>query len=182
MDAIVPAGLMCATSPADQVVRATVPAPRLQGRQAHEETAMKQAASDPTLDMLGKIDIFSGLDTKQLKLIRQAGQEHHFSTGTEIVSIGGKDRRMYVVLEGHVEVFRGGSIVAHLGPGAYFGEISVIDSGDRTASVTATTDVGAFSINPLAFKALVREQPAMAWNLIQGLCSRVRAMSTSPTS
>ena len=140
----------------------------------------KQA--DPAVKMLGSIDIFCGLDESHLAMIRQAARDHTFMAGQPVVEEGGADKRMYVILSGTADVLIGGENIAHLGPGDYFGEIAVFDGGDRTASVVATTDVTAMSVNSINLRSLIRENPQMGLNLIEGLCTRVRKLGSSPTN
>ena len=138
--------------------------------------------SDPAVEMLGSIDIFCGLDESHLAMIRQAARDHTFMAGQPVVEEGGADKRMYVILAGTAEVLIAGATIAHLGPGDYFGEIAVFDGGDRTASVVAATDVTAISVNSINLRSLIKENPQMGLNLIEGLCSRVRALGSSPTN
>ena len=140
----------------------------------------KQA--DPAVKMLGSIDIFCGLDESHLAMIRQAARDHNFMAGQPVVEEGGADKRMYVILSGTADVLIGGENIAHLGPGDYFGEIAVFDGGDRTASVVAAADVTAISVNSINLRSLIKENPQMGLNLIEGLCSRVRALGSSPTN
>ena len=137
---------------------------------------------DPAVEMLSSIDIFCGLDESHLAMIRQAARDHTFVAGQTVVEEGGADKRMYVILAGNADVVIAGETVAHLGPGDYFGEIAVFDGGDRTASVAATTDVTAISVNSINLRSLIKENPQMGLNLIEGLCSRVRALGNSPTN
>jgi CRP-like cAMP-binding protein len=143
---------------------------------------MAKPIADPVVDMLGSIDIFRGLERKHLALIRQAARDHRFKPGETIVAEGGTDKRLYVLLSGHAEVSAGSSVIALLGPGRYVGEIAVFDGGDRTATVTASTDVTAISVNSVNLRALLKEHPAMSLKLIEGLCARVRAQGASPTN
>ena len=142
---------------------------------------MSKKQEDQALDVLGAVDIFSGLDRTHLEMIRQASRQHTFQTGEAIVDEGGADKRLYVLLSGYAEVTISGASVAMLGPGRYVGEIAVFDGGDRTASVIATSPVEAISVNSVNLKALLKENPTMAIKLIEALCGRVRALGSSPT-
>ena len=140
----------------------------------------KQA--DPAVKMLSSIDIFCGLDESHLAMIRQAARDHTFTAGQTVVEEGGADKRMYVILAGNADVLIAGATVANLGPGDYFGEIAVFDGGDRTASVVAATDVTGISVNSINLRSLIKENPQMGLNLIEGLCNRVRKLGSSPTN
>ncbi|MGD9705592.1 MAG: cyclic nucleotide-binding domain-containing protein [Acidimicrobiia bacterium] len=142
---------------------------------------MTKQQSDPALEMLGSIDIFRGLDESHLAMIRQAARDHSYRAGDTIVEKGAADKRLYIILSGSADVVSDGTTVATLGPGRYLGEIAVFDGGDRTATVLATTDVTAISVNSVNLRALLKENPQMSLKLIEGLCSRVRALGNSHT-
>ena len=64
-----------------------------------------------------------------------------------------------------------------MGPGSYFGEISVIDGAGRSATITAGDEgLKTFTISPLNFMQLVDRHPALARSLLKELCARVRSL------
>ncbi len=82
---------------------------------------------------------------------------------------------MHVILAGSVQVRVHGAEVATLGAGAYFGELSLIDGGRRTADVVAGPDaVTTFALPKWAFDALLTKHPEVAVPLLKVLCARLR--------
>ena len=61
-----------------------------------------------------------------------------------------------------------------LGAGEYFGEISLIDGGPRSATVRTTSEVDALSLPSWAFRPLLDEEPELARSLLLVLCGRLR--------
>ncbi len=66
-----------------------------------------------------------------------------------------------------------------LGPGDYFGEISLIDRGPRMATVVADEPVTTLTLSSWSFMPLIERHPAIAKKLLLGLCNRLRALDSS---
>jgi CRP-like cAMP-binding protein len=60
-----------------------------------------------------------------------------------------------------------------LNAGDYFGEIALLQGSERTATVTAATDLRCYLLTPLDFRTLVEGNPAIAWNLLQSMVERL---------
>jgi CRP/FNR family cyclic AMP-dependent transcriptional regulator len=67
----------------------------------------------------------------------------------------------------------GGRVVTMLGPGDYFGEMALLHGGQRTATVTADTELRCLTITSWGFKSFVQDYPKVAWSLLQTLAQRV---------
>jgi len=102
----------------------------------------------------------------------------HFDRGKTIVQQGQTGLRMYAVLDGHVAVTIGGSIVERLGPGGVFGELALIEQEPRMASATAVTDCSLLPINRTAFLLLVKTSPDFAASLLGSLAERLRVLTS----
>jgi CRP-like cAMP-binding protein len=85
-------------------------------------------------------------------------------------------RECFVLVEGKVKVERNGRKVASLGPGAYFGEMSLLDKGPRTATVTAESPSTVLVLGPREFSALLDEVPQLSHKLLTALAQRVREL------
>lgn len=81
---------------------------------------------------------------------------------------------MFVVLEGSAKVVRGGRIISRRGPGEYFGEISLIDSRPRAASVISETPIRCLVLEQDSLRTLLMTEPQAAWALLQSLATRLR--------
>jgi CRP-like cAMP-binding protein len=62
-----------------------------------------------------------------------------------------------------------------LGPGDYFGDVAMIDQGERTASIEAQSDLTCYSLTFWDFRPLVESDARIAWPLLQAMAKRLRA-------
>jgi CRP-like cAMP-binding protein len=73
-------------------------------------------------------------------------------------------------------VTRGGQTIAQLGPGDCVGELSLLDHGPRTASVTAATPLTVLVLGPREFSGLLDEVPTLTHKVLAALAARVREL------
>jgi CRP-like cAMP-binding protein len=102
----------------------------------------------------------------------------YFDRKKPIVAEGQVGMRMYVVIEGTVAVSIAGSTVERLGPGGVFGELALIESAPRMASVAAETDCSLLPISRKAFQMLVKTSPEFAGSLLGSLAERLRLLTS----
>jgi CRP/FNR family transcriptional regulator, cyclic AMP receptor protein len=126
-------------------------------------------------DHLGEIPLFAGCSPKDLQRLARAADELSLPAGTVLTTQGDVGREAFVLLEGTAEVVRDGGAVAELGPGDHVGELSLLDGGPRTATVTATTDVDLLVLSVPAFNGVLDEIPTLAHKLAVSLARRLRA-------
>lgn len=91
----------------------------------------------PVIEMLEKASLWSGLDRKDLKFIVKLSKERMYENGEVIVQKGEGGVGFYLILDGSVEIRSSGTTLLKLGPGQFFGEMSVIDNQPRSADVVA---------------------------------------------
>ena len=90
------------------------------------------------VDTLAKVPLLSGLDRHQLEKLADDFTERTFPAGTVVVREGDEQGiGFFVVAEGDGTVSVGGSEIAKIGPGSYFGEVALVSDRRRTATVTA---------------------------------------------
>jgi CRP/FNR family transcriptional regulator, cyclic AMP receptor protein len=130
-------------------------------------------AGAPTDYLLG-VPLFAGLSDRDLQLVAQAGDEIEARPGQELVTEGRVGREFFLILDGEATVRRGGEVLARLGPGQYFGELSLLHRGPRSASVTADTDMTLFVLAQREFAGLVDSVQGLAAKLLTGLAQRLR--------
>lgn len=134
------------------------------------------AAKKAYLDHLAKVPLFSSMTTRDLQRIAKATDEVKLPAGTTIIDQGQMGREAFVIVDGTATVRRNGKKVTTLGPGAIVGELSLLDRGPRTATVTCDTDCTLLVIESRAFAATIDDVPALAHKLLAALASRIREL------
>ena len=133
--------------------------------------------------MLSKIDLLAGVPVPVIEDLIEAGSIFTIRPGGTVVEQGSTSAGLQVILEGTANVEVGGASRPPMGPGSYFGEISVIDGAGRSATITAGDDgLKTFTISPLNFMQLVDRHPTLARALLKELCARVRYLETPTDS
>ncbi|MFN2488623.1 MAG: cyclic nucleotide-binding domain-containing protein [Actinomycetota bacterium] len=127
------------------------------------------------LSVLKTVPIFSSCTSKELGSIADVVKEVEFPAGKVICKEGETGVGLHVVVEGETKVQIGGRTRRRLGPGAFFGEIALLDGGPRSATVIAETPVKTLSIASWSFKALIKSQPSLALKMLEETCRRLRA-------
>lgn len=132
-------------------------------------------------DALAGVDLFAGLSTRQLNKLAKVTRTTTHKPGVEIAAEGRGAMAFHVITSGAASVTVRGRVVRTIGPGEYFGEISLIDGEPRSASVSATgTDVlHTLAIAKTPFDALLADEPSIAKALLVRLCGRLRAAEAS---
>jgi CRP-like cAMP-binding protein len=124
--------------------------------------------------LLAGVPLFSGLSPRHLRRLADLAEEVRFDAGTPIVQEEQPGGTMYVILEGEAKVTRGKRTLNRLYPGDFFGEVSLLDGGPRTATVVAETPVAAVRLFRKEFDKLVASDPGVAVKILGELASRIR--------
>ncbi len=130
--------------------------------------------------MLSSVPLFSGLDKKDLEAIAGNGKEVTFEAGKTILKQGEPGIGFLLILEGKTEVRKKGKTVATVGPGGFFGEMSVIDDKPRSADVVAIEPTRCFGVTAWSFTPMLRSNPDIAIEIIRELVRRLRQFEESP--
>ena len=100
-----------------------------------------------------------------------------FPKGRNIILEGATGVSMYAILQGAVVISIQGKPVETAGTGGIFGEMTLIDSGPRAASVAATSDCKLLAINRESFMKLVKSNPLFGFELLKGFAERLRYLN-----
>jgi len=103
------------------------------------------------------------------------------AAGEFAVREGDRERDMYVILEGEALVERGGVEVDRLGGGDHFGELSLIASRPRAASVRAVTPLSLLRLTPASLRRLTKERPELVVPLLEVLIATLGEELSSMT-
>lgn len=136
-------------------------------------------ARDEKLDMLQGVPLFAGLDRHHIERLGMLTEEVDVPVGKVLIRQGEHGDDLMVVVSGQVGVDRDGTRINQLGPGEFFGEISLIAGGPRTATVTAEAPTRLLVVNRRDFHALMEEFPAVAAQVLVTLAHRLRTLQPS---
>ncbi len=123
---------------------------------------------------LGDIWLFSACSAGQLRSIRRQVEEVTVPAGRVLVEEGTVGREFFFITEGTASVRQGGRKMATLGPGNYFGELSLLDRKPRSATVTSDTDMTLLVLDQRRFNGLLDEMPTLANKLLSAMARRIR--------
>jgi CRP-like cAMP-binding protein len=132
-----------------------------------------------TAEFLATVPLFGSLDTGELQRFAELMREKSYPKGTVILFEHDPGDSLFILRQGRVKVVRVGEdgrevILGVLGPGEYFGELSLIDDMPRSAHVIAMEDSALLMLHRDDFRRRVEASPPVAWALLQGLSRRLR--------
>jgi CRP/FNR family transcriptional regulator, cyclic AMP receptor protein len=132
------------------------------------------APKDTKLADLGRIWLFSSLSKKELATIGRRADEVRVAAGKVLTVEGKPGHEFFLIIDGLASVQRGGREVARLGAGQYFGELSLLDRGPRSATVTAVADSTLLVLGQREFSGVLDEVPGLAHKLLAAMAERLR--------
>jgi CRP-like cAMP-binding protein len=130
-------------------------------------------------DDLRSSPLFAALDDEAAQALRASMTETTLERGATLFHEGEPGDRLYVILEGKVKLGRTSAdgrenLLAVLGPGEMFGELSLFDPGPRTATATAITDVTLIGLGHTDLQPWLTGRPEVAGPLLAALAKRLR--------
>jgi CRP/FNR family cyclic AMP-dependent transcriptional regulator len=128
---------------------------------------------------LRRVPLLSSLNEQQLETLAAGSARRNFPKGRTIVSEGEPSQTLYILLSGRAKVQRSDSegkevILAVLGSGDFFGEMSLIDEAPRSASVITLESCDFMAINKDSFKSMLLQSNEMCMAVMKGLVRRLR--------
>jgi CRP-like cAMP-binding protein len=124
---------------------------------------------------LKSIDLFSQIPGEDLARVAMIASEVDFDPGESLMTEGEIGDSMYLILEGRVTVTKSGHDIAELGPRECVGEMAILDSEPRSATVRAFASTRALKVEREDFYELLDERMDIARGIIKVLCRRLRA-------
>jgi len=133
-----------------------------------------RSENDAVISMLEKSSLWSGIGRQDFKAIVRVAKQQEFESGDTIVRKGEEGAGFYLILDGAVEIRSNGNTLSRLGPGQFFGEMSVVDAQPRSADVVAVEPSRVLLLSAWSFKSLVSERPMIAVKMLQEFVRRLR--------
>jgi CRP-like cAMP-binding protein len=140
------------------------------------------AGASDAVSLMGNVPFFAGLDEKKRKSIASQGKELSYKAGDTVVEDGSMGVGFYLILDGKVEVRKRSKVLASLGKGQFFGEMSLIDEQPRSADVVAVSPSKCWALSSWAFASIVKTNPEIPMMMLKEMVKRLRAAQSAPTS
>ena len=128
---------------------------------------------DAKLELLRRAPLFAACSKRELGEISTLADELSLPAGTTLIEEGRRGHEFFVLVEGDVDVRAKGRKVKRLSNGAFFGEMALVSSKPRTATVTATSPVRVLVVHEQAFRRLLNDSPSIQLKVLQTLADRV---------
>lgn len=110
---------------------------------------------------LENVPLFAGLPRRKLQVVAEHADEVELPAGSTLVEEGRLAYELFVILEGKAEVLEGETKLAEVGPGDVVGEIGILETITRTATVVATTPIKAIVMYGPELRALDKKLPGV---------------------
>jgi CRP/FNR family transcriptional regulator, cyclic AMP receptor protein len=143
---------------------------------------MARKKQDPKVAVLKSVPLFAGCTDKELEEISKMAKEVQFPEGKQICKQGQTGLGLHVITDGETKVVINGRTRRRLGPGAFFGEMALLDNGPRSAGVVAESAVSTLSLSAWDFKEVVGNHPTIALKVLEEMSKRLRDADSSLSS
>lgn len=129
---------------------------------------------DERVELLQDTELFSACSRTEIRRIGSLTMFMDIERDTVLVEEDRVGREFFVVVKGTATATRQGLWLAEFGPGTFFGELAMLDGGQRTASVIADTDMSLFVFSRAEFWSLGGVAPSVASKMAIELSRRLR--------
>ncbi len=132
------------------------------------------AKQDDKIERLKEVPLFEGCSKRQLRSLAKIARVFDVAADTVITRAGEPGDEFFLIIDGTARVDVSAEKHVPLHPGEFFGEMSLLDGGPRSATVVAATPVRLLVISRRHFSVLLKEVPALTQTLLTTLSRRVR--------
>jgi CRP-like cAMP-binding protein len=129
------------------------------------------------VEALKRAPLFEGLSKKELAELARVTDDLQVAAGTVLCREGAVGREFFVIVDGEAEVTKGGKRIAMRGGGDFLGEIALIATTKRTATVTATTPLRCFILTRGDFRRVLDENPTVQRKVMEVLAERLASIT-----
>ena len=140
------------------------------------------AKTDPNAEALARVPIFRNLSAKPLAELSEIAKERSFATGAVVLREGDAGVGLFILLDGNVEVRRGGNVVARFGPGQFFGEMTLLDQQPRSADVVALGPTRCLVLSSWEFWGWAADKPDLLRGMLTEMARRLREADKALTA
>jgi CRP/FNR family cyclic AMP-dependent transcriptional regulator len=132
------------------------------------------ARQEDKIERLKEVPLFEACTGKQLRSVARIARIFDVTAGAVLTRAGERGDEFFLIIDGSARVELSPDRQAALGPGTFFGEMSLLDGGPRSATVIASTPVRLLVISRRNFAELLKDVPGLTRTLLVTLSRRVR--------
>ncbi len=132
------------------------------------------AKQDDKIERLKEVPLFEGCSKRQLRSLAKIARVFDVAADTVLTRAGEPGDEFFLIVDGTARVDVSAEKHVPLHPGEFFGEMSLLDGGPRSATVVAATPVRLLVISRRHFSVLLKEVPGLTQTLLTTLSRRVR--------
>lgn len=140
---------------------------------------MRLFTQNTKVEALKRAPLFEGLSKKELVELARATDDLSVGAGTVLCREGSLGREFFVIVEGSAEVTQGGRPIATRGAGEFVGEIALLTTTKRTATVTASTPLRCFVMTRGDFRRVLEENPGVQRKVMEALAERLLSYTSA---
>lgn len=126
------------------------------------------------VEVVKQVPLFAELQPDALEQVARLFKKRRFAQGETVTKEGSGGAAFFLIESGDAAVTVKGKPRPALVAGDHFGEIALIDGRERSASITAITELVCYGLTYWDFQPLVQENPAVAWGLLQSVTKMLR--------
>lgn len=134
---------------------------------------MRLFSQNVKVEALKRAPLFEDLSKKELTELARVSEDLQVAPGTVLCREGKLGQEFFVIVDGEAEVTKDGKPIATRTGGEFFGEIALITTTKRTATVTATTPLRCFIITRGDFRRVLDENPRVQRKVMEALAERL---------
>ncbi|MFT3699547.1 MAG: cyclic nucleotide-binding domain-containing protein [Kofleriaceae bacterium] len=132
--------------------------------------------------LIRQVPIFTKLDAEDLEELAGLVEEYRIEAGQTLFEQGDVGDAVYLIVKGRLRVYVGEVTINESGAGSVIGEMAVLDSAPRSATVTALERTRALRVPGEGFKRLLSERPEMSEAIVAELVHRMRGLMAQTTA
>jgi CRP-like cAMP-binding protein len=134
----------------------------------------RRRARDPKIERLSQVQLLSACSRRDISRIAALMEEIEVPAGRVLMRQGEPGREAFVIVDGRAKATIRGKGSAKLGPGECFGEMALLHSAPRSATVTAESDMRLLVLGSRQFSELLERAPAVGRRVLAAVADRLR--------
>jgi CRP/FNR family transcriptional regulator, cyclic AMP receptor protein len=143
------------------------------------ELKIRRKGRDAKLELLASVPLFRACSKRDLSRIASLADEIEVPQGKVLTKQGEPGWEFFVIADGQAKASMRGRRSVPLRQGSFFGEMSLLDGGPRSATVTAETDMLLLVLSSRSFSSLIDEVPLVGRRVLQVMAERLREAEQS---